>query len=84
VILVARADSTTRSAVVRARAQLQKVGTNLVGGVLNAFEASKARTYPYSYSYTYRYAYEYTTNGDGEPNGSGRGESARRRGKIPT
>jgi capsular exopolysaccharide synthesis family protein len=45
VIMVARARTTARGAMVHARELLDQVGANVVGGVLNDFDASRARYY---------------------------------------
>ena len=56
VILVADAGLTKRGAVLQAREQLDQMGVQLLGSVLNDFEPKKARTYYYGYAYRYVYA----------------------------
>ena len=56
VLFVADAQSTSRQAVSRARAQLEQVGAPVIGAVLNDFDPSKAHG-AYSYGYYYRYEY---------------------------
>jgi polysaccharide biosynthesis transport protein len=69
VIVVADAEASTRSAIVDAREQLEQVGSNVVGCVLNNYDPSKAGYYPYYY----RYRYEYRASREDEPaSGNGR------------
>jgi capsular exopolysaccharide synthesis family protein len=67
VLLVADAESTSRSAVVNAREQLDQVGAPLFGAVLNDFDPSKARAYNYGgyYGYRQRYGFQYGGGYDG-------------------
>ena len=68
VLMVADAESTSRSAVTNAREQLDQVGAPLFGAVLNDFDPSKARAYPYYcgyYGYRQRYGYQYGAGYDG-------------------
>jgi capsular exopolysaccharide synthesis family protein len=68
VLIVADAESTSRSAVTNAREQLDQVGAPLFGAVLNDFDPSKARAYPnYGgyYGYRQRYGYQYGAGYDG-------------------
>jgi polysaccharide biosynthesis transport protein len=58
-LFVADAEATSRGAVAHAREQLEQVGAELIGSVLNNFDASKARSAPYYYRYYYRYQYRY-------------------------
>ncbi|MCA1726246.1 MAG: polysaccharide biosynthesis tyrosine autokinase, partial [Actinobacteria bacterium] len=58
VLYVADAESTSRGAVAHAREQLEQVGVQMVGSVLNHFDASKARSAPYYYRYYYRYKHK--------------------------
>jgi capsular exopolysaccharide synthesis family protein len=83
VLLVADAEATTRGAVMSARSQLEQVGANLIGAVLNNFDPSRAKTHPYYYRYQYRYAYG---SRRGEPGGDGGRfrEEARRSGWAQT
>jgi len=57
VLMVADARTTARGALVHAREQLEQVGANVVGGVLNNFDPSRARYYSHyhgSYYASYR------------------------------
>jgi non-specific protein-tyrosine kinase len=47
VLLIAEAGKTRRAAAVRALENLQQVGANVVGGVLNKFAAGRSETYYY-------------------------------------
>ncbi|MGH2739803.1 MAG: polysaccharide biosynthesis tyrosine autokinase [Actinomycetota bacterium] len=53
VLLVASAETTTRSALSHAREQLAQVNAMLTGVVLNELDPTKATTYPYYYGYYY-------------------------------
>jgi hypothetical protein len=67
--VVADAEASTRSAMMDTREQLEQVGSNVVGCVLNNFDPSKAGYYPYYY----RYRYEYRASREDEPaSGNGR------------
>jgi capsular exopolysaccharide synthesis family protein len=57
VLFIADAQATSRQSVTRARNQLEQVGGSVIGGVLNDFDASKARG-GYYYHYYYRYPYQ--------------------------
>ena len=59
VVLVADAGTTHRSAVQAAREQLEQVGANIVGGIFNNFDPSKAKSYPGYYRYGYYGNYRY-------------------------
>jgi non-specific protein-tyrosine kinase len=59
VLYVADAEETSRGAVAHAREQLEQVGAEMIGSVLNHFDASKARSAPYYYRYYYRSKYRY-------------------------
>jgi capsular exopolysaccharide synthesis family protein len=54
VLLVVDAQTTTRSAVMHARREMEQVDAPLLGAVLNRFDASRASGYPYYHQY-YRY-----------------------------
>jgi capsular exopolysaccharide synthesis family protein len=57
VLMVADARTTARGALTHAREQLEQVGANVVGGVLNNFDPSRARYYSHyhgSYYASYR------------------------------
>ena len=76
VILIGDSGSTTRASLTSAREQLEQVGANVVGAVLNGFDPSKARYYPYASRYTasYQYRYGYGTEPvapNGPPSGNG-------------
>lgn len=58
-LFVADADATSRGAVAHAREQLEQVGAEIIGSVLNNFDVSKARSAPYYYRYYYRYKTKY-------------------------
>ena len=64
-IYVADASNTTRGAVAHAREQLDQVGAEIIGSVLNNFDPLKSRSTPYYnryyYRYKYRYGYQYGT-----------------------
>jgi capsular exopolysaccharide synthesis family protein len=53
VVLVARAERSKRGAALHAVDQLQQVGANLVGGVLNDVTLSRGASYGYGYGYGY-------------------------------
>jgi polysaccharide biosynthesis transport protein len=57
-LFVADAEHTSRSAVTHAGSQLEQVGANIIGGVLNNFDPSKAKSSPYYYSYYYTSRYQ--------------------------
>ena len=59
VIYVADAGETTRGAVAHAREQLDQVGAEIIGSVLNNFDLNRARSAPYYYRYYYRYRSRY-------------------------
>jgi succinoglycan biosynthesis transport protein ExoP len=62
-LFVADAETTTRAAAFHARTQLEQVSAPVIGGVLNNFDPTKARTSPYYYSYYYMYKYEEAPRG---------------------
>jgi tyrosine-protein kinase len=62
VLLIADADTTTRAAVAHVREQLEQVGANIVGGVLNNFDPSNAKYYPSYYRSYYSYQYRPETS----------------------
>jgi capsular exopolysaccharide synthesis family protein len=51
VIVVADAEATTRSALTHVREQLEQVGANIIGGIYNNFDPSKAKGYGAYYGY---------------------------------
>ncbi len=59
VMYVADAEATTRGAVAHAREQLEQVGVDIIGSVLNNFDLNRARSAPYYYRYYYRYRSQY-------------------------
>jgi capsular exopolysaccharide synthesis family protein len=70
VLLMTEADETMRGAAAHAREQLEQVGANVIGAVLNNFDASKAKYYAYGGRYGYRY--HYGPEPTPEQNGNGR------------
>lgn len=54
VVLVVRADQTTREEALGAQQQLASVGANVVGAVLNGVDPQSR---PYGYAYAYQYGY---------------------------
>ena len=58
VIIVADASTTARGAVVHLREQLDQVGGNIIGGVFNNFDPSRAKDYSSYYRYYYSYRYQ--------------------------
>lgn len=58
-ILVADAQNTTRSAMSHVRDQIEQVGGNLIGGILNDFDPARAKYYPAHCRYYYSSKYEY-------------------------
>lgn len=57
VLVVVDAGTTTRGAVAHSREQLEQVGANIVGGVLNDYDPQRGKYYPnyYGYDHSYRY-----------------------------
>jgi capsular exopolysaccharide synthesis family protein len=53
VLVVADARTTERGALAHAREQLEQVGATILGGVLNNFDASRARYYSHYHGYYY-------------------------------
>ena len=66
VLMVADARTTARGALAHAREQLQQVGANIVGGVLNNFDPSRARYYSH-YHGSYYASYRPRERGDRQP-----------------
>lgn len=66
VLLVIDATKTHRSAGVRAREELERVGARLIGVILNSFDPSASAYYSYDY-YVNDYYYEETASGNGSP-----------------
>jgi non-specific protein-tyrosine kinase len=54
-VVLADAGTTSASALTHAREQLEQVGANIVGGILNNFDPANARYYPAYYRYYYAY-----------------------------
>jgi non-specific protein-tyrosine kinase len=67
VLLVADAGETTHTGIRIAREQIEKVGGDIVGGVYNNFDPSKAKTYG-SYRYYSSYGYGGRNDGKADPN----------------
>ena len=57
VVVVVDADTTTGGAASHTIDQLEQVGGNVIGSVLNRFDPSKARYYSYAGQYAYAYRY---------------------------
>ena len=57
---------TSRGALAHARDQLEQVGANVIGAVLNNFDPAKAKAYRHYYGY-YGRAYRYGYGGYGQP-----------------
>lgn len=66
VLMVADARTTPRGALAHAREQLEQVGANVVGGVLNNFDPSRARYYSH-YHGSYYASYRPRERGDRQP-----------------
>lgn len=60
VILVARADETTKQALEMSKKRLEDVNANILGVVLNDFDA---RVHSYGSGYSYKYGYRYSDYG---------------------
>jgi capsular exopolysaccharide synthesis family protein len=82
VVVVVDADETTGGAASHAIDQLEQVGGNVIGSVLNNFDPSKARYYSYAgrYAYGYRYHYRQEDSGAG---GEGSNGKDRRPAPVP-
>ena len=78
VVVVVDADATTGGAASHAIDQLEQVGGNVIGSVLNRFDPSKARYYSYAgrYAYAYRYHYRHEDSGTGDEGSNGKGRRA--------
>jgi polysaccharide biosynthesis transport protein len=78
VVVVVDADETTGGAASHAIDQLEQVGGNVIGSVLNRFDPSKARYYSYGgrYAYAYRYRYRHEDSGTGDEGSNGKGRRA--------
>lgn len=72
VLIVTDAGTTTRGAAVHTREQLEQVGANIVGGILNNLRRSRATYYPYYYyeSYPYRHREDGKSKGPGKRAGA--------------
>jgi hypothetical protein len=64
--MVADARTTPRGALAHAREQLEQVGANVVGGVLNNFDPSRARYYSH-YHGSYYASYRPRERGERQP-----------------
>lgn len=80
-ILVVDAAASHRSATLHAKEALERVGTGVIGTVLNAFDPG---TSPYDYYYPYyrRYHSYESAPGNGERRDDGAGEERRERSRI--
>jgi capsular exopolysaccharide synthesis family protein len=78
VVVVVDADETTGGAASHAIDQLEQVGGNVIGSVLNRFDPSKARYYSYAgrYAYAYRYHYRHEDSGTADEGSNGKGRRA--------
>jgi capsular exopolysaccharide synthesis family protein len=74
VVVVVDADTTTGGAASHTIDQLEQVGGNVIGSVLNRFDPSKARYYSYAgkYAYAYRYHYRHEDSGAGDQGANGK------------
>jgi capsular exopolysaccharide synthesis family protein len=72
VLIVADAETTTRGAAAQTRQQLEQVGANIVGGILNNIRRSRATYYPNYYHEPdpYRRRKDERTDGRGKRSGS--------------
>ena len=73
VVVVVDADATTGGAASHAVDQLAQVGGKVIGSVLNAFDAKKARYYSYAGRYAYHYRYRDEDSGKGDMGSNGKG-----------
>jgi capsular exopolysaccharide synthesis family protein len=78
VVVVVDADTTTGGAASHTIDQLEQVGGNVIGSVLNRFDPSKARYYSYAgkYAYAYRYHYRHEDSGAGDQGSNGKDQRA--------
>ena len=78
VVVVVDADTTTGGAASHTIDQLEQVGGNVIGSVLNRFDPSKARYYAYAgkYAYAYRYHYRHEDSGAGDQGSNGKDRRA--------
>jgi Mrp family chromosome partitioning ATPase len=78
VVVVVDADETTGGAASHTIDQLEQVGGNVIGSVLNRFDPSKARYYSYAgrYAYAYRYHYRHEDSGTADEGSNGKGRRA--------
>lgn len=75
-LLVINADNTHRSAALRAHQEIERVGGNVVGTVLNAFDPSSSPYYRYEpYKYGYKSDVEFPKAGNGDAVGEKRRRS---------
>lgn len=72
VLIVADAETRTRGAAAHTRQQLEQVGANIVGGILNNIRRSRATYYPNYYHEpdSYRRRKDERTDGRGKRSGS--------------
>jgi len=78
VIFVVNAASSSRSALVQARAQLENVGARIVGVVYNNFDPASSMVYPYYDTYYRRYR-EAPGQAGTAPSSNGEGDAAGRK-----
>jgi capsular exopolysaccharide synthesis family protein len=78
VVVVVDADETTGGAASHAIDQLEQVGGNVIGSVLNRFDPSKARYYSYAgrYAYAYRYHDRHEDSGTADEGSNGKDRRA--------
>ena len=76
IVVVVDADETTSGAASHTIDQLEQVGGNVLGSVLNRFDPSKARYYSYAGRYAYRYHYRHEDSGTGDRSSNGKGRRA--------
>ena len=74
ILVVADAQTTARSAASHSREQLEQVGCNIIGCVLNNFDPNQIRYYPYQNAYYYS-SYYSGYKGYGGKGGYGYGDS---------
>ncbi len=75
-LLVINADNTHRSAALRAQQELERVGGNVVGSVLNGFDPSGSPYYRYEpYRYGYKSDADFGKTGNGDTGGGKRRRS---------
>jgi tyrosine-protein kinase len=76
IVVVVDADTTTGGAASHTIDQLEQVGGNVIGSVLNRFDPSKARYYSYAGKYAYRYHYRHEDSGTADQGSNGKDRRA--------